>query len=182
MYLCLSWSNLWGWKGITSMNFPLSLPLFVGYYPLQSLEGVCEALRLRYFIHRTPVYVWFCDGVLERSRWKQLNLQQSFLLQLSAFGCVFFSELKSRDLVCLWGVSMQFCSWCVCGGRGIQSEGHVMVMSAMWMRGQGEAFGLLFAILALEPAAIPACWSIGLSVASNCLPWQLQTKKLKIAV
>lgn len=108
------------------MNFPLSLPLFVGRYPLQSLEGVCEALRLWYSTHGTPVYVWFCDGVLERSRWKQLNL-----LQLSAFGCVFFSELKCRDVVCLWGVSMQFCSWCVCGGRGIQSEGHIVVMSAM---------------------------------------------------
>lgn len=31
---------------IISMNFPLSLPLFVGCYLLQSLEGICEVLRL----------------------------------------------------------------------------------------------------------------------------------------
>lgn len=68
---------------IISVNFPLSLPLFVGCYLLQSLEGICEALRQWYFIHWTPMYVWFCDRVLERSRRKQLNVQQSFLLQLS---------------------------------------------------------------------------------------------------
>lgn len=99
--------------------------------------------------------------------------------------CFLLRDKVQRDLVCLWGLSthvcMQFCRWYVCGQRGIQSEGHVVVMSAMWTRGQGEAFGLLFAILTSEPAAIPAHWSIGLSVASNCLPWQLQTKKLKIA-
>lgn len=96
--------------------------------------------------------------------------------------CFLLRAEVQRGLVCLWGVSMQFHSWCVCGGRGIRSEGRVVVMSAMWVWGQGEAFGLLFAILTLEPAAIPACWSIGLSVASNCLPRQLQTKKLKIAI
>lgn len=87
-----------------------------------------------------------------------------------------------RDLVCLWGVSVQFCSWCVCGGRGTGSEGRVGGYDSYVNIGQGEAFGLLFAILTLKPAVIPACWSIRLSVASNYLPRQLQTKKFKIAI
>lgn len=48
--------------------------------------------------------VWFCGGVLERSGWKQLNLQQFSLLQLSVFRCVFFSGLKRREILSVSGV------------------------------------------------------------------------------
>jgi len=47
--------------------------------------------------------------------------------------CFLLRAEVQTDLVCLWGVSMRLCSWCVCGGRGIRSEGHIVVMSAMGM-------------------------------------------------
>ena len=98
---------------IISMNFPLSLPLFVGHYLLQSLEeGICEALRLWCTVCWTPTYVWFCDGVLERSGWKPLNLHQSFVWQLSAFRSVFFSGLKCRQT---WSVSGVYPCDCAAG-------------------------------------------------------------------
>lgn len=109
-----------GMANITvSMNFHHSLPLFVAHYLLQSLKGICKTLRLCCSLHWTSVQAWFCSGVLNRLRWEQLNLWQSFLLQPSAFRCVFFSGLKCRKIWSVSGVSMQFCSWCVCGRRGI---------------------------------------------------------------
>lgn len=173
--------KLLGMESIISMNFPVSLPLFVGHYLLQSLEGTCEVLRCGVVLQTLDICIclvwWWSSGEVK------MDMTESAAVFSVAAQCIQVFRAKVQgDLVCLWGGSLQICSWCVCGGKGIRSKGVIVVMSAMWMRGQGVAFGLFVAVLASEPAVIPACWSIGLSVASNCLPWWLQTKKLKIAI
>lgn len=100
---------------IIFMNFPLSLPLFVGRYLLQSLEGICEALRLWYSINWTPtlcLVLWWSAGKVKMETTEPAVIfpvaaqciQMCFLprAKVQRFGLSLGCIHAILQVVCLW--------------------------------------------------------------------------------
>lgn len=181
-HLYISQRNLWEWK-VSSSPWPFTFLYHVCRpLPLAKPGGNLKHSKLSTLYSGHP-HACLCVEVLER--WGQgRSNEPAAIFLIAAYHiqmCFLFRAKVQRGWLCLRDVSNQQCSWCVCGRGGLQREGRSVAMSAMWTRVQGEAFGLLFAVLTLEPSAIPVClspWLVSLLLAT-AFPDSSKQKSLK---